>query len=309
MEPRSEPRTRRVRSGHVELHVAELGTPGAPPVLLVHGFPDRHEVYSEVMADLCRDHHVVAFDLRGAGRSSRPSRASEYVIDKVLVDFSAVIDAVFEPGTRVHLVGHDWGSCLSFSYLCDPAGKRRVQSFTSVSGPHLGLMWEANMSALRSRDAARRRAALSQTLASSYAFAFQLPWLPELALWSVGPRLYRRALVHGGAPPDDRYLRVTRGEVALRALGTLNLYRANVLHRPEKPAKNSLTTPLLVLVPERDPFVHPHLYERLGEYATQLEVRRIAAGHWLPRSHPKLLAGAVREHAARVGAARQSCDP
>jgi len=36
--------TRRVRSSGVELHVVEYGQRGRPPLLLVHGFPDTHEV-------------------------------------------------------------------------------------------------------------------------------------------------------------------------------------------------------------------------------------------------------------------------
>jgi len=43
-------RERRVRTGGVELCVAELGDGGRPTVVLVHGYPDSKEVWSEVAA-------------------------------------------------------------------------------------------------------------------------------------------------------------------------------------------------------------------------------------------------------------------
>lgn len=41
-------RERWVRTGGVELCVAELGDPQKPTVVLVHGYPDSKEVWSEV---------------------------------------------------------------------------------------------------------------------------------------------------------------------------------------------------------------------------------------------------------------------
>ncbi|MBC7171070.1 MAG: alpha/beta fold hydrolase, partial [Polyangiaceae bacterium] len=159
-------RTKRVSSGEVELHVVEAGEVGRPPVLLVHGFPDCHEVYSEVIPDLARDFHVAAFDLRGVAKSSAPRQSSGYRIEAVLPDFNAVIDSVFGEGAAVHLVAHDWGSVLSFSYVASADGQARVRSFTSVSGPHVALLWDATLRNVGSLEPRRAVAGLRQLLSS-----------------------------------------------------------------------------------------------------------------------------------------------
>jgi len=294
-------RTRKVRSAEGELHVVEAGEPGRPPVLLVHGFPDDHAVYSLVMADLARDFHVASFDMRGVGESTAPADASGYRIERLLPDLTAVVDAVFGPGTRVHLVGHDWGSVLGFSYVCDPEGRERVRSFTSVSGPHVRLMLD---SVLAPADGSSLAARIGQLLSSWYIFALHAPRLPEALVQAFGPRMIRNALERGGTPPDDPYLEVTRAEAEARMLRPIALYRQNALRPPPRPAPGSITTPLLVLVPEHDPFVRPSVHTALPTYATSLELRRVDASHWLPRSHPELLAAAVREHATRVDGTR-----
>jgi len=294
-------RTRRVRSGEVELHVVESGEPGRPPVLLVHGFPDDHQVYDRVMDDLAHDFHVASFDMRGVGASTAPARSTGYRIERILPDLTAVIDAVFGPGATVHLVGHDWGSVLGFSYICDSVGRTRVRSFTSVSGPHVRLMLD---SVLAGGDGGSPGARLRQLLSSWYIFALHTPRLPEALIEAFGPRMYRNALERGGASPDDPYLAVSREEAIARMLRPIALYRQNALRPPPRPAPASITTPLLVLVPERDPFVRPSVHAALPAYATSVELRPVDASHWLPRSHPELLAAAVREHANRVDATR-----
>jgi pimeloyl-ACP methyl ester carboxylesterase len=295
-------RHRTVASGEVSLHVVEAGDPASPPVLLVHGFPDCHEVYSDVFADLARDFHVAAFDLRGVASSSAPAHPSGYRIDAILPDFTAVIDAVFGEGAKVHLLGHDWGSVLAFSYVCDPIGRTRVRSFTSVSGPHIALMWASTFDSARRGGLRGLGAALHQLASSWYVFALQTPRLPELAIDRFGRSIYRRALRDGGAPADDPYLDLSNEEASRRMRNAIELYRQNAVTPPEMPAPSSITTPLLVLVPTRDPFVRPGVHARLGEYATDLELRPIDASHWVPRSHPALLAEALRGHARRVDA-------
>lgn len=69
-------RERRVRTGGVELCVAELGDPGQPTVVLVHGYPDSKEVWTQVAARLADRFHVVLYDVRGHGRSTAPKRCA-----------------------------------------------------------------------------------------------------------------------------------------------------------------------------------------------------------------------------------------
>lgn len=59
--------------GDLWLWVAEAGEATAPPILLLHGLYDRWETWLPVIPALAEHYHVIAFDLRGHGRSSQPS--------------------------------------------------------------------------------------------------------------------------------------------------------------------------------------------------------------------------------------------
>lgn len=300
----SEPalQTFRVRSSDVALHVVEYGQRGRPPLLLVHGFPDTHDVYSALIDELGRDFHIAAFDLRGVGASSAPPSGAGFRIDAVLPDFTAVINAVFGAAARVHLLAHDWGSILAFSYLADRALQRRIRSFTSVSGPHLAMMWSANLRHIASLRPHEMRAGLRQLASSWYALFFQLPIVPEWLFREHGPRLYERIMVRGGVPKGDPYLNVTKDQVWARTQHALELYRQNALRPPKLPAPHSIAVPTALVVPLDDPFLRPPTYAFVGEYFTDLTVHELAAGHWVPRSHPRELAEIVRELSARVDA-------
>ncbi len=291
-------RERRIRSGEVELHVIEAGVEGRTPVLLLHGFPDDAGVYSHLMTELARDCHVVTYDMRGVGRSTAPKSPSGYRIDALLADVTAVIDAVFGPRSTAHILGHDWGSVIAFSYVAEGRDRARVRSFTSVSGPHVALMWSAGFRL--AREGATRGGALRQLLASWYVLALNVPFLPELFFRLAGPSTYRRALMRGGVPASDPYLAVSARDVWSRTRHAIELYRQNALRPPPLPPPRSIDVPLCVLLPEDDPFVRPEVFTFLSEYATDLAVHRMAASHWVPRSHPHELAAAVRALVDRV---------
>lgn len=298
--------TRRVRSRGVSLHVVEYGQRGRPPLLLVHGFPDTHDVFSLLIDELGRDYHIAVFDLRGVGQSSAPTSNEGFRIDAIMPDFTAVIDAVFGPTARVHMLAHDWGSILAFSYVSDRTRERRIRSFISVSGPHLGLMWDANLRHLRSLRPRQMLGGLRQLVSSWYAGFFQLPHVPEWLLREHGQRLYRLTMQRGGVPANDPYLNVTAAQVWSRTHHALELYRQNAGSPPPLPAPGSIGVPTALVVPLDDPFLRPPTYDFVGEYVTDLTVHELHASHWVPRSHPRELAEIVHDLTTRVDATESS---
>jgi pimeloyl-ACP methyl ester carboxylesterase len=292
-------RNRYVRSGDVDLYVVEAGEPGRPPLLLLHGFPDDHEMYRPMIDELSRDFHVASFDMRGVGRSSPPKKRTGYRVEALLPDVTAVIDAVFGPHAKAHLVGHDWGSIVAFSYVADPVLQRRVQSFTSVSGPHLGVMWDANLRHLRSLRPREVKLGLAQLASSWYALFLQLPLLPEWLIARRGVEIFRGTLRRGGVKRADPYLKASQAEVWSRMHNALELYRQNVLRPPAVPPKGSITVPTCLVIALRDPFVRPGTFDFMREYVPTLTVHELDASHWAPRSHPLELAELVRAQATR----------
>ena len=84
---------RRIRVNDVELNIVTQGE--GPDVLLVHGFPDDHTVWrNQIPALVDAGYRVIALDTRGCGESEIKPRESDYVIDKLVADLVALLDAL-----------------------------------------------------------------------------------------------------------------------------------------------------------------------------------------------------------------------
>ncbi len=115
---------RRVTNGSVSLAVFEQGKADGETIVLVHGWPDTHELWNRIVPLLADDFRVVSYDSRGAGESTIPSRVQDYQLSALAGDLFAVIDAV-SPGKPVHVLAHDWGSVETWEAVCEPGAKRR----------------------------------------------------------------------------------------------------------------------------------------------------------------------------------------
>jgi pimeloyl-ACP methyl ester carboxylesterase len=57
------------RSGPLRIHFRDWGSPGNPPLVLVHGLRDHSHSFDDLSRGLSRDYRVYALDLRGHGDS------------------------------------------------------------------------------------------------------------------------------------------------------------------------------------------------------------------------------------------------
>jgi 3-oxoadipate enol-lactonase len=86
-----------------------------PPIVLVHGLGGSQSVWHGVAETLALQHHVVALDLRGHGRSGAGSGG--YSIQQWAQDVAALIAALELP--PVALVGHSLGSLVAQQVALD----------------------------------------------------------------------------------------------------------------------------------------------------------------------------------------------
>jgi 3-oxoadipate enol-lactonase len=67
-------------------------TGSGPPVVLVHGLGGSTALWQKVAPALAAEFRVVAYDLRGSGRSERP--AGPYSLDDLVTDLDALVEAL-----------------------------------------------------------------------------------------------------------------------------------------------------------------------------------------------------------------------
>ncbi|MDT0395487.1 SDR family oxidoreductase [Streptomyces edwardsiae] len=295
----AEARERLVHTGGVELCVAELGESGRPTVVLVHGYPDSKEVWSEVASRLAERFHVVAYDVRGHGRSTAPSPLrGGFTLEKLTDDFLAVADAV-SPDRPVHLVGHDWGSVQAWEFVTVRRAAGRIASFTSMSGPSLDHFGHWIGARLKRPTPRRVGQLLGQGAKSWYVYLLHTPVLPELAWRGPLGRHWPRVLERlEKVPGDGGYPAPSLPSDAAHGAW---LYRDNVRSRLRRPRADAHAhAPVQLITPLDDAFLSERLYEDLERWAPRLTRRTLPARHWIPRTRPDVLASWIGEFVRSV---------
>jgi NAD(P)-dependent dehydrogenase (short-subunit alcohol dehydrogenase family)/pimeloyl-ACP methyl ester carboxylesterase len=291
-------RERWVRTGGVELCVAELGEPQRPTVLLVHGYPDSKEVWSEVAVRLADRFHVVLYDVRGHGRSTAPQPLrGGFTLEKLTDDFLAVADLV-SPDRPVHLVGHDWGSVQAWEFVTVRRTEGRIASFTSMSGPSLDHFGHWINKRLTHPTPRRVGQLIGQGTKSWYVYLLQIPVLPELAWRGPLGRLWPRILERAEKVPGGDYPTVSlRSDAAHGAW----LYRDNVRPRLRRPRTDAHAhAPVQLITPLGDAYVSENLYDDLEQWVPRLIRRTLRAGHWIPRTRPQQLSDWISDFVTSV---------
>jgi pimeloyl-ACP methyl ester carboxylesterase len=213
--PSVEQRVLRVRD--LDLHLFEAGPPDGPAVLLLHGFPDsaviwRHQIEALAAAGF----RVVAPDLPGYGRSSKPAGVNRYRLAELVADMVGLLAAL---GLRsVAVVGHDFGAVLAWQLAL--ARPQRVSRLVALSVGH---------------PRAITAGGLAQAIRSRYMLAFLVPGLAERVLPLNDWATYRRrawGAAPGAEPDADRQIEEMSQPGALTA--GLSWYRANL--RPGVPS-------------------------------------------------------------------------
>ena len=285
-------RTTTVRNGDIDLAVFEYGPETGETVLLVHGWPDTHHLWSGVISLLTDRFRVVAYDVRGHGESTNPATTDGFRLAALAADLFAVVDAV-SPAAPVHVVAHDWGSVTAWEAVCEPDANRRIASFTSISGPnldHLGSWVRKRFARPTPRNLA---GPLSQAVSSAYTLFFMTPVLPNAffralgsdrnwaaALW-VLERMSRGNLDFGPTLRQDM-------------VNGLRVYRANIFQRVGNPRERRTTVPVQLIVNTRDVAVRPASFDDTDRWVTDLRRVDVKAGHWLPYARPGFVADTTR---------------
>ncbi|MFI6426721.1 alpha/beta fold hydrolase [Promicromonospora sp. NPDC050880] len=103
------------------------------PVVLVHGTGLSQVVWRGLgYVEALSGYQVVTLDLRGHGRSGRPTAPADYTSTRFASDVVAVLDALAIP--RAHYLGYSLGARTGFTLL--DTHPDRISSFVSLGGTH-----------------------------------------------------------------------------------------------------------------------------------------------------------------------------
>ena len=124
-------RQERLSTG-ITMNVALAGPEDAPPVILLHGFPESHRTW-RALAPLLSDKLLLIMpDQRGFGDSDRPHEVGAYATDTLIADIFALADALGIE--RFALVGHDWGGAIAWAAAIK--GNPRIERLAIINSPH-----------------------------------------------------------------------------------------------------------------------------------------------------------------------------
>jgi pimeloyl-ACP methyl ester carboxylesterase len=259
-----------VDAGGLRTHVALAGDPEAPPLLLVHGWPQHWWCWRHVIGGLAERYRVIAPDLRGHGWTEAPKAG--YEKDQLTTDLLATLDALgVEKATWV---GHDWGAFTGF--LAALRAPERIERLVAMCVP-------PPFASTRSPKT----------------MAFVLAYQGTISTPLLGSFLVRRGLVGAMISRGRAQGKYTEEEVRTyddifreRPHVTVGMYRTFVTREMlplvrGKYAHARLEVPSLLLLGDRDLITESI---PAGEFEGQpnLTVERIPdVGHFLPEENPE----------------------
>ena len=104
-------RSHKVQLGEVQVHYVEAVKPDAPPMLMLHGWPQSWLEWAPIIPALSEHFRIIAPDLRGLGDSTAPKTG--YDAQTVALDHVNLLDHL--KIKSVKLVAHDVGTLSAYS--------------------------------------------------------------------------------------------------------------------------------------------------------------------------------------------------
>jgi epoxide hydrolase 4 len=220
----------------IRLHAVQAGPEGGRLIILLHGFPEFWRGWIHQIEPLAAaGYYVLAPDQRGYNLSDKPLDPAAYSLDELSKDIAGLIRAAGRQ--KAVVVGHDWGGVVA--WWLGIHYPEMLERLVILNAPHPGALRQILIS---NPDQIRR---------SSYAFFFQLPWIPEAISRNNDWELMEKALRETSRPGTfsvqdfEHYRQAWWRKGAFTAM--LNWYRANARYLAQAPIDKRVSVPTLLL--------------------------------------------------------------
>lgn len=278
-----------VQVGGMTFDVVLGGPADAPPVLLLHGFPQSASCWGEVSARLhAAGFRTIAPDQRGYSPGARPPAVEDYETPKLVGDVIGLLDALGIE--KAHLVGHDWGAAVAWNVAIRHPD--RLASLTAVSVPHPAAFGRA----LREDSDQQGR--------STYIQLFRQPGKAEELLLENGAQRLR-AMYQDAVPAEQVEEHVRRMSEPGALTAALNWYRAMTAHRAPGATDggsgdDTVRVPTTYVWSDADMALGRTGAEACGEHVSGPYRFAVLEGvtHWIPEQAPADLADLIIDRAS-----------
>jgi pimeloyl-ACP methyl ester carboxylesterase len=136
-------RFRTINVDGLDIFYREAGRPGAPVLLLLHGFPTSSRMFRNLIPMLADRYHVIAPDYPGFGHSSTPSRATfTYTHANLSTVMEALLDKLGVKSFAMYVM--DFGGPIGYRLLLKSPDRVRavvVQNTPIFGEPTDGPVW------------------------------------------------------------------------------------------------------------------------------------------------------------------------
>lgn len=267
----------------VKVFYREAGSPGAPKLLLLHGFPSASHMFRNLIPLLADKFHIVAPDLPGFGQSDMPPRDQfSYTFDHIA--------GIIERFTEV--IGFDRFAIYVFDYGA-PTGfriaMRHPERITAIISQN-GNAYEEGLS-----EGWTPIRAYWQDPSAANRDALRAFLTPETTRWQYTHGVADETLVSPDGQNLDNYYLARPGahDVQLDLFGD---YKSNVgLYPSFQQYFRTHQPPFLAVWGKNDPFFLPPGAEAFKRDIPKAIVRFLDTGHFAIETHAREIAESIRD--------------
>ncbi|MFB1295118.1 alpha/beta fold hydrolase [Mycobacterium sp. pW049] len=265
-------RRRHVTVDGVNFHVTEAGPEDGRPVLALHGWPQHHWAYRDLLADPPAGLRIIAPDLPGYGWSGPPPH--RWAKEDVVTDLVALVDALGID--RFLLVGHDWGGYIG--HLLTLRIPERIDGYLALNIAHPWVPPKVMAPHLW-------RFLLYQPVVASIGVPLQqrTKYLEKVVFRAAAPNL----------DPVTVRVYADRFRDPVVARTARDTYRTFLLHEIPKGVREGerrrSTVPTRVLFGKKDTAIHPDLASAETARADDYQIEIVEGGHFIVDEQPHLV--------------------
>jgi pimeloyl-ACP methyl ester carboxylesterase len=254
----------------VRFHVTESGPADGRPVLALHGWPQHHYEWRDLLSDPPPGLRIIAPDLPGYGWSGPPQH--RWAKEDVATDVLALLDALGLD--RVLLVAHDWGAYVGYRMVL-----RAPERFDGYLAMNMSHPWVSART----------------VLPHLWKLYYQVPFATAGVWLQQNTRVVESVILRIGSEMDAETRRIFadrfRDPVCARA--GRDTYRTfltrEIPHSARNPEMRRATVPIRVLFGERDRAVSVAMVSPETANADDYTVETVDATHFVVDERPDLV--------------------